>query len=312
MDIVIAGALPHSSIATEALKFLPKSAPHLLQRLQTHHASIQTLELTSLACTPLEYVQLKAANLRPDARTLGAYYLPPELNKHIKTGQALFLGCLAHIELGMNHASLYTADELAITPAQSLALFESAQTVFTHSPYKFLSYHPEYFLVDLGSAFAQAFTDSSIPPLASPNLLATGCLTDWWPDDEKTRPLRALLAELQMTWFNHPVNQERAAQGLRSINTAWIFGGVQASPDILARCQAKPNYTLINTLHYAHRQQDWGYWLHLWSEVDQELGALNTAHQRLILCGLDRIVTLSPQAWHKQFLQSKNKWKTWW
>lgn len=349
MDIVIAGALPHSSIASEAGNFLPKSAPHFLERLQTHQAQAQDIDVESTGCTPLETYQLQAAGLATQAANLGALYLPEALQATVQPGHGIYLMRLGHIALGQNSAILHTADELAITPAQSLALFENAQTIFAHSPYKLLTYHPEYFLVDLGPEFQAN--------LASPNLLATGYLNDWWPQDEQTRPLRALLGELQMSWFNHPVNQERERQGLPVINTAWIFGGVQAKPELLARLPlaaqqtvkndslpaanslmhlispstmnvsqstqtpAKPYY-LIDNMQFAHRQQDWGVWLQELANLDQQLPSLiETAQQqdktsnpsyRLVLCGLDRIVTLSPQSWLKRTLQSKQHWKTWW
>lgn len=357
MDIIIAGALPHTSIAGEAVNHLSKAAPNLLQRLQTHHAQTQPIDVEATGCTPLEYYQLQAAGLAPQASSLAAYCLPADLQQHVHAGQALYLLRLGHIALGQTSASMHTADELTITPAQSLALFENVQTIFEHSPYKLLAYHPEYFLVDLGAEFA----DTEPALLPSPGLLATGYLNDWWPQDERTRPLRALLGELQMSWFNHPVNREREAKGQRAINTAWIFGGIKATPEVLARVpQASKNttqkYRLINSLLHAHRQQDWGMWIQQLSVLDKELPAIlngepspltgqartsGQAHtsaaqnqasgaqtttsaaqasgsqqaipaSRIILCGLDRLVILTPQNKFKQLLQSKNQWKTWW
>ncbi len=344
MDIVIAGALPHTSIAREMQKFLEKSAPHLLERLRTHHAQSQTYDLDHLSYTPLDVYQLEAAGLPLAASSLSALHLPSELQQHLVPERGIYLLQLGHIALGQHSASLHTADELAITPAQSLALFENAQTIFAHSPYKLLAYHPDYFLVDLGPEF-----NAELP---SPNLLATGFLNDWWPQDDATRPLRALLGELQMSWFNHPVNQEREAQGKRTINTAWIFGGIKGTAELMAHLpitstenhhaeQAgrsakmvrtdKGNYLLISDLLYSHRQQDWGIWLQQLSLLDQRLPEIVTrastathtnnhgedadshaSPYRLVLCGLDRQVTLSPQSWVKRTLQSKNQWKSWW
>ena len=329
MDIVIAGALPHTSIAREMQQFLEKSAPHLLERLRTHQAQSQTYDLDHLGYTPLDAYQLEAAGLPLAASSLSALHLPSELQQHLLPERGIYLLQLGHIALGQHSASLHTADELAITPAQSLALFENAQTIFAHSPYKLLAYHPDYFLVDLGPEF-----NAELP---SPNLLATGYLNDWWPQDDATRPLRALLGELQMSWFNHPVNQERETQGKRAINTAWIFGGIKGtaigSSQWLSAQQATSSatYLLIEDLLYAHRQQDWGIWLQQLSALDQRLPEIiakasttqpannkgenaesHASPYRLVLCGLDRQVTLSPQSWLKRTLQSKNQWKSWW
>ncbi|MGA7179306.1 MAG: hypothetical protein WBX11_06960 [Thiobacillaceae bacterium] len=40
---------------------------------------------------------------------------------------------------------------------------------------------------------------------------------------------RALLNEMQMLLFSHPINQEREARGLPTINSIWLWGGGRAS-----------------------------------------------------------------------------------
>jgi len=48
--------------------------------------------------------------------------------------------------------------------------------------------------------------------------------------DAATRPWRRLLNEIQMTWFDHPVNDARARRGEPAINSVWVEGRLTAVP----------------------------------------------------------------------------------
>src|SRR3546814_1835718 len=63
----------------------------------------------------------------------------------------------------------------------------------------------------------------------SPALVATSSVNDWWPQDLAARPWRRLVNEVQMLWYEHPVNQERYKQGLVPINSVWLFGGARSA-----------------------------------------------------------------------------------
>ncbi|MFT3803279.1 MAG: hypothetical protein QM766_18955 [Burkholderiaceae bacterium] len=48
--------------------------------------------------------------------------------------------------------------------------------------------------------------------------------------DAATRPWRRLLNEIQMTWFEHPVNEARAQRGAPAVNSVWVEGRLTATP----------------------------------------------------------------------------------
>ncbi|MFT4100695.1 MAG: hypothetical protein QM674_06595 [Burkholderiaceae bacterium] len=48
--------------------------------------------------------------------------------------------------------------------------------------------------------------------------------------DAATRPWRRLLNEIQMTWFEHPLNEARAQRGLPAVNSVWVEGRLTATP----------------------------------------------------------------------------------
>jgi hypothetical protein len=49
------------------------------------------------------------------------------------------------------------------------------------------------------------------------------------PNGSEALKWRALLNEIQMLLFSHPINQEREARGLPSINSIWLWGGGRTS-----------------------------------------------------------------------------------
>jgi hypothetical protein len=55
--------------------------------------------------------------------------------------------------------------------------------------------------------------------------LASGRNIDaWQPEGDAARAWRAIVNELQMLWFEHPVNLAREAAGRPSLNSAWLEG----------------------------------------------------------------------------------------
>lgn len=46
----------------------------------------------------------------------------------------------------------------------------------------------------------------------------------WMPGGDAAAPWRRLLTEIQMVWMQHPVNEQRARQGLPEVNAIWLHG----------------------------------------------------------------------------------------
>ncbi|MFQ6707899.1 putative sulfate exporter family transporter, partial [Bordetella pertussis] len=68
----------------------------------------------------------------------------------------------------------------------------------------------------------------SVGVVASTLLIGTVAgqrLRAWWTQDVAMRPWRRLLNEIQMVWYEHPVNEARAARGAAPINALWLYGG---------------------------------------------------------------------------------------
>lgn len=307
MDIVILGAIPHSTTAKANEAYIEKQAPVFARLLKTHQAHTEWLDIAQLGCTPFEYYQLRQAQYHSPsahyAKGLGPLYCPADFTiKHPQ--QPIYLLELTHVEIGQHSAALYLASELNITKQQGLGFMQSVQEVLQDSPYSLLCHNSHTALLDLGEDFSA--------DLLGPSLLATGYLNDWQYHHELPRDLRRLLSELQMLWFNSPLNQERQAQGQATINSACIYGGacfadfVQAPQTLLA----KQSQLIIDCLYFSHLHQDWEHWLQQLQQLEHSLQTLPKGQHRFILCGFDRIVTLTPKPlWSKLFPQD---WRQWW
>ncbi|GAB2519661.1 phosphoglycerate mutase [Lysobacter humi (ex Lee et al. 2017)] len=78
-----------------------------------------------------------------------------------------------------------------------------------------------------------------LPRFAPPDDALGADLFEQLPDGPEGRRWRALLSEAQVVLHNHPLNAQRAAQGLPPVNSVWFWGAgrlpdrVQAAFDLL-------------------------------------------------------------------------------
>lgn len=144
-----------------------------------------------------------------------------------------------HIHAARDHLVLTDPRLLAIEEHESIALLSSVQDIVS----------------EIGPCVWQ---DSHHALLETPALstLDTVSITqaqdrniDFWMPQDTTEPGIARLwrkwqNEIQMIWFNHPVNLKRQSEGLLPINSVWISGIGQYS-------DLKPHSSLLSaqTLH---------------------------------------------------------------
>src|SRR5690606_29208261 len=102
--------------------------------------------------------------------------------------------------------------------------------------------------------------------------------------------------EVQMLWFDHPVNQARYQQGLVPINSLWLFGGARAEQ--LAAAPPPQDTRVYNDLQEFSIKQDWGGWLAALGQLEARVFAPLASGRppSLVLTGSDRIVELTPGA----------------
>ena len=308
MQIVLPGALPDASIAQELAPHLEKNAPQLVAWLGRAHAKTIPAPPADTFCTPFEYWILSRHGFTPgpgqraSAGLAAAYALTSGIDA--APDRALWLGQLVHVAPARDGAALIPANELEIEPEENAALFEAAAEYFEGSGFSATPFDALHWRLTPPPEYS--------PQAASPALVSITAVNDWWTQDTAGRPWRRLVNELQMLWFDHPVNQARESRGLRPINSLWMYGG--AEPSRLTPVTESGDTRVLRSLQGPALVQDWGRWLQEIQQLDVEVFAGLTPETRLVMTGSDRIVELTTarQGWLAGLLGRKQDWRRWW
>src|SRR5262249_11360457 len=135
-----------------------------------------------------------------------------------------------HLSVGLDGLGLDGA-ALEITQAEADALAATLNRHFGDGP-AFHALRPERWYVRLPAA-----PDIDTTPLSAARGTSIG---DKLPSGADATRFRALMNEVQMALHEHPVNAERDARGVPSVNSVWFWGG-----GMLHAPQARPYSAVI-------------------------------------------------------------------
>ncbi|MES2071407.1 MAG: hypothetical protein V4488_13720 [Pseudomonadota bacterium] len=170
-----------------------------------------------------------------------------------------------HIHIARDHLVLTDQRRLEIREDEARALFTSAQTACDEAG-KTLVYG------DATTWFLQA-DDWAGMQTATPDAACGHNIDIWMAKGASERPWRKLQNEIQMLWFTDKVNAEREMQGLRPINSVWLWGGssralgqrqIRSADAGLASAlagSAENKLLLLDQLIEPALNQDWAAWL---------------------------------------------------
>lgn len=184
-----------------------------------------------------------------------------------------------HIHIARDHLVLTDQRRLDISEQESSVLFEIAKTA-TDEAGMTLQYG------DASTWFLRADGWTALKT-ASADAACGHNVDIWMPDGEHARAWRKLQNEIQMMWFAHTLNDEREAQGKKTINSVWLSGGADtlmqqekridtarsfadllSAPDLQNLQNAQNNATTTDTtcvllehLTESAINSDWGQWL---------------------------------------------------
>lgn len=305
--IVLSEALAPPAIAADLLKQFPTYAPNLLQYLDQCQSQRLRPNLEQNRCTALEFWQIEQAQFNASTAkhnaALALLLATQAEKKPDPTSHSPFwLVELIHMAPSRDGAALIPADQLDINDAQSQALLESAQALCDDTPFTLQAWSTTHW---------QLSSQIELPPIfASPQLVSRSAVNDWWDQDPRTKAWRRFVNELQMLYFNHPVNQQRQSLQLPPINSLWPIGGL--SP---ASWQPQPHSLLhFHELTQAYLRQDWGTWLQQLQTIDQALPPLLVEQPQIILSNTEQLLSASPHPvrfWHR-FIPPTSTWRTHW
>lgn len=301
MQIVLPGALPDSGAARELMSYLPTHAPTLLRWFERSSQSETPSDAALTHCTPLEHWQLLAHGFQATPAQHLSAGLAPLRAQSVSDDSPVWLAELVHMSPSRDGAALLPAKMLNIAAEDAQALLDSAQELAAENGFTLVADSADQWRVQPPEGFA--------PHCASPALVSISTVNDWWPQDVVGQPWRRLVNTLQMLWYDHPVNQARAAQGLAPINSMWLYGGAQASQ--LAR-RSLPDTRIDDCLLSYTQTQDWGGWLLALQTLEAELFQPMSIQPELVLTGSDRFMTLKPRRGWLAQLTGKQDWRRWW
>ena len=122
----------------------------------------------------------------------------------------------AHLRVGHDHLALAEPAQLQLSDAEAHALADAARPVLAAEGWQLTVAAPLHWFLGGG------------PPLrvrARAWNMASGHNVDaYLPEGEDARRWRRLLTEIQMIWFDHPVNRERELRHLPTVNMLWLDG----------------------------------------------------------------------------------------
>ena len=160
----------------------------------------------------------------------------------------------AHWHLGTEQVSLIDPAGLMLDDATSRVLFDAVAPLFTS----------EGFAMHYGAAPRWYLAHGSLAGLVTASIdRVTGRNVDGWlGKDPAAQRLRRLQAEVQMLLYTHPLNDERAARGLLSVNSFWLSGCGVAQREVGSRP------VVDDRLRGPALADDWAAWCKAWETLD--------------------------------------------
>jgi hypothetical protein len=264
-----------------------KNLPRLLQRMKL--VDTTDLDASSLS-TPHERVLAKALGL-PGFETMpdglipwGAWQASQTPGLQDERGKAWAFITPCHWAMGREHATLTDPAAMALTTTDAQILRQAMQPYFETEGITLHALAPDRWLAE-GDVF-HGLPTASLDRVMGRNVDA------WLP---ASRALKLLQNEMQMLLYTHPLNDERSAKRLQTVNSFWLSGtGALAHAPTTTPL---PNITINRSLAQAAFTDDWAAHAQAWAALDAgEVAALLTRQAsgetvRLSLCGEGKAFT---------------------
>lgn len=182
-----------------------------------------------------------------------------------------------HLHVATNHLVLTDYRRLELAPADARELFTIAQRACTEAGCQLIAADPAIWLLR-----ADSWHDLAT---SSPDAACGHNIDVWSPKGSAARAWRKLQNEIQMEWFQHPLQEQRQHHGLAVINGLWIWGGTRIDQPALATTPLlqAPNGTdwleqgdvaqrlvIIDDLSAAALAADWAVWAATMRQLDND------------------------------------------
>ena len=237
--------------------------PHLAQllaRLQAQPANVgDVMSLTP----PHERALAKALGLPVADGRIPWAALQAQQDPSLTTfGGAWGYVTLCHWQVNTNHMVMSHLPLPGLTAQQSDALLTAMQPYFEEDG---IALYPD----QPGRYLARAPVLANIDTASLDRVLGHN-LEHWMPSATQAGALLRLQNEMQMLFYTHPVNDQRAAQGLPPVNSFWL-SGTGALPAGYQEPSADAEPVVVNELRAAALAENWAAWSQAWEQLDATL-----------------------------------------
>lgn|SRR5690625_1164336 len=305
---ILTGSLFPAEHAKALWPAVQEHAPNLSRWLAQSRGQSFRHDSLEHRCNATEHYLLRQAGFEAQPnQPLGAgmaliLALREGFGQEINENNDFWIAELIHLAPGREGASLIPARLLNITAEESTALLESLKGYITDTPFKHIPLSPTHWIVQ---------SSERLPiHTATTELVFETTVQDWWDTSTDGRAWRQWANEVQMIWFQHPVNQQRQSKGLPVINGLWLMGGAKLKQ---LTHSSLPWPRINNALEQSYREQDWGSWLHQLAILDNQWQV--EPPERLIFTGEQGfIICESPErrSWLKRIFTQQKTGQTCW
>jgi hypothetical protein len=132
-----------------------------------------------------------------------------------------FVAQPVHIHIARDHLVLTDPRQLTLTEKESLALFDIAKPLFAEAGHDL-----RYGNADCWFLRADQWNELQT---STPDAAGGHNIDLWMPKGPGERAWRKVQNEVQMHWFSHALNANREAQGLKPVNSLWLWGAEDAA-----------------------------------------------------------------------------------
>lgn len=229
ISLVVPFALPPLELATDLVRAM--QTPALAALISRTWSRKQSTHDDSLRTLPYESWLARHTGCSSDGSAAFALPVMRRFGLDPQPG-TWFIVNPAHIEVARSHLLLHDLRGLRLSEVHARALFDAAKPYFDETG-KTLLYG------DAQTWFMRA-DDWSGMSTSTPDAAITLNLTEWLPAGEKAVEFRKLQNEVQMLWFDHPANLERAARGQAAVNAFWPWAVSHAPAHALTAPPPQP------------------------------------------------------------------------
>jgi hypothetical protein len=193
---------------------------------------------------------------------------------------------LCHWAMGREHATLADPATLELNDTDSRALLAAMQPYFATEGIT-LNYAAPTRWLARGDVFA------SLPTASLDRVLGRN-VDRWLPS---LKQIKLLQNEMQMLLYTHPINDERASQRQRSINSFWVSGSGALIEPAMTDTHVNTHVNTSRALVQAACANDWPAYAQAWTELDaSDIAQLLTQQNsgdtvRISLCGESQSMT---------------------